>query len=185
MVLPGMKSYFPRLVSYNRFVELKPRVNLYPFAFVNLCLLGRCMGVSYIDSTKLVVCHNLRIRSNKVFRGVEDRGKSSTGWFYGLKLHLIVNHVGEIISLWPTPSNVVDNNKGLVLKMCRGLYGKVFGNKGYVGKELFWELLGQGIELFTTIRRNMKNRLFHLKDNLMLMKRGIGGICYRTAQVRL
>lgn len=62
--LQYLRSYFPGLVSYNRFVELKPRINLYLFAFVNLCLLGQATGVSYIDSTKLTVCHNLRIHSN-------------------------------------------------------------------------------------------------------------------------
>lgn len=166
LVLPSLISHFPNLVSYNRFVELKPRINLYLFAFINLCLLGAKTGVSYIDSTKLVVCHNLRIHSNKVFKGIAKRGKTSTGWFYGLKLHLIVNHVGEIISFWLTPGNVSDNNKDVVLKMCRGLFGKLFGDKGYISSKLFEELFGQGLQLFTTLKKNMKNRLF-------VMKRGI------------
>lgn len=173
MVEPGFKEYFPGLVSYNRFVELKPRINLYLFAFINLCLLGLSTGVSYIDSTKLVVCHNLRIHSNKVFKGIAKRGKTSTGWFFGLKLHLIVNHVGEIVSFWLTSGNVADNNKNVVVKMCANLFGKLFGDKGYISKELFRELFGQGLELFTTIRRNMKNKLISLENNLFLMKRGV------------
>ena len=117
VALTSLRPYFPGLVSYNRFVELKPRINLYLFAFINICLLGQATGVSYIDSTKLVVCHNLRIKSNKVFKGIAKTGKTSTGWFYGLKLHLIINHQGEIISLWLTPGNIADNNMELVLKM--------------------------------------------------------------------
>lgn len=173
MVEPVFKEYFPNLVSYNRFVELKPRINLYLFAFINLCLLGFSTGVSYIDSTKLVVCHNLRIHSNKVFKGIARRGKTSTGWFFGFKLHLIINHLGEIVSFWLTPGNVADNNKNVVVKMCANLFGKLFGDKGYISKELFAELFEKGIELFTTIRRNMKNKLINTENNLFLMKRGV------------
>lgn len=173
MVEPAFKEYFPNLVSYNRFVELKPRINLYLFAFINLCLLGLSTGVSYIDSTKLVVCHNLRIHSNKVFKDIAKRGKTSTGWFFGLKLHLIINHMGEIIAFWLTPGNVADNNKNVVIKMCAHLFGKLFGDKGYISKELFGELFGKGVELFTTIRRNMKNKLINLENNLFLTKRGV------------
>lgn len=173
LVLPSLISYFPNLISYNRFVELKPRINLYLFAFINLCLLGAKTGVSYIDSTKLVVCHNLRIHSNKVFKGIAKRGKTSTGWFYGLKLHLIVNHVGEIIYFWLTPGNFSDNNKDVVLRMCRGLFGKLFGDKGYISSKLCEELFGQGLQLFTTLKKNMKNRLISIEDRLFVMKRGI------------
>lgn len=173
LALPSLIFYFPNLVSYNRFVELKPRINLYLFAFINLCLLGARTGISYIDSTKLAVCHNLRIHSNKVFKGIAKRGKTSTGWFYGLKLHLIVNHNGEIIAFWLTPGNVADNNKEVVLKMCKGLYGKLFGDRGYISSKLFEQLFGQGIELLTNIKKNMKNRLLHVEDRLFLMKRGI------------
>ena len=173
MTLGHLREYFPGLLSYNRFVELKPRINIYLFAFIHLCLLGTKTGVSYIDSTKLVVCHNLRIRSNRVFKGIAKRGKTSVGWFYGLKLHLIVNHKGEILSFWLTPGNVSDNDKTLILKMCRNLYGKLFGDKGYIGSELFRELFGKGIQLFTTLRKNMKNRLMGIEDRLFVMKRGI------------
>jgi len=173
IVLPSMASYFPGLVSYNRFVELKPRIHLYMFAFINLCLLARATGISYIDSTKLTVCHNLRIHSNKVFKGIAKRGKTSTGWFYGLKLHLVVNHDGEIISIWLTPGNVSDNNKDVVLKMCRNLWGKLFGDKGYISQNLFEELFAKGIRLFTTLKRNMKNRLVDIENRLFIMKRGM------------
>lgn len=173
IALASLKPYFPGLVSYNRFVELKPRINLYLFAFINICLLGQATGVSYIDSTKLVVCHNLRIKSNKVFKGIAKRGKTSTGWFYGLKLHLIINHLGEIISIWLTPGNVADNDKELVLKMCHRLHGKLFGDKGYISSKLFGELFEKGIQMFTTIKRNMKNKLVHIEDRIFIMKRGV------------
>ncbi len=57
--------------------------------------------------------------------------------------------------------------------MCANLFGKLFGDKGYISKELFAELFEKGIELFTTIRRNMKNKLINVSNNLFLMKRGV------------
>lgn len=110
---------------------------------------------------------------HKVFKGIAKRGKTSTGWFYGLKLHLIVNHMGEIISIWLTPGNVADNNKDVVLKMCCNLYGKLFGDKGYISQKLFGELFANGIRLFTTLKRNMKNRLVNIEDRLFVLKRGV------------
>jgi len=93
-----LNSEFPALVSYNRFVELMPRVQLPLLAYFIYCR-GKCSGISFVDSTPIKVCHNLRIPRHKVFSGLAGRGKSSTGWFYGFKLHLIVNDQGEILSL--------------------------------------------------------------------------------------
>jgi hypothetical protein len=128
---------------------------------------------NYIDSTKLVVCHNRRIRRNKVFRGLAARGKSSMGWFYGFKLHLIVNEKGELVSFFVTPGNVPDNNIEAVTKLARKVQGKLFGDRGYISKDLFAALWQQGVQLITGIRRNMKNRLLPLVDKLMLRGRSI------------
>lgn len=172
-VLPRLRTYFPNLVSYNRFVELMPRVNLYLFAFINLCRLGAKTGIYYLDSAKIAVCHNLRIHSNKVFKGIAKRGKTSTGWFYGMKLHLIINHVGEVLAFWLTPGNVSDNDTNVVLTMCKTLLGKLFGDKGYISHQLSEKLLLQGLTLFTKLRKNMKNKLIEHSDKLLLKKRGV------------
>src|SRR6201992_4400373 len=75
-----------------------------PAALVPLCgylqtRLGRCSGISFIDSTSLKVCHNRRIHSHKGFAGCANRGKTSVDWFYGFKLHLVVNDRGELLGL--------------------------------------------------------------------------------------
>ena len=62
--------------------------------------------ISVIDSTKLVVCYNLRIKRHRVFKGLANRGKSSTGWFYVFKLHIVINNLGQIINLKVTSANV-------------------------------------------------------------------------------
>jgi hypothetical protein len=158
-VCPHLREYFPTPVSYTRFVELMG------YALVPLTLYtqglrrGKCSGISFIDSTSLEVCHNLRIYSHKVFKGHATRGKSSTGWFYGFKLHLVINDIGEICSLCLTGGNGDDRNRDVITLLCRELCGKLFGDRGYISQTLFEHLYEQGIELITRIRKNMKNKL--------------------------
>jgi len=167
-----LRSDFPELVSYSRFVELIGEVTA-PMVTLLVSLLSSPTTANYIDSTKLVVCHNRRIQRNKVFKGLAARGKSSMGWFYGFKLHLIVNEHGELVSFFITPGNVPDNNIETVTKLAKRLHGKLFGDRGYISKDLFAALWGQGTQLITGIRRNMKNRLLPLMDKIMLRGRSI------------
>jgi len=134
--------------------------------------LGRCSGISFIDSTSLDVCLNQRIHSHKVFAGLAGRGKTSTGWFFGFKLHLVFNDRGELLNLMLTPGNVDDRKP--VPQMIRRLFGKLFGDKGYLSQKLFEELLRTfNVQLITGIRSNMKNRLMPVMDKLLLRKRAI------------
>ena len=165
-----LRSEFPDLVSYNRFVELMPRVQLPLLAYFIHCR-GKSSGISFVDSTPIRVCHNLRIPRHKVFSGLAERGKSSTGWFYGFKLHLIVNDVGQILNFNLTPGNVDDRRP--VPVMTKGLFGKLFADKGYISRRLFDELFAQGLHLVTSVRKNMRNRLMPIADKLTLRKRSI------------
>jgi hypothetical protein len=168
-----LKEYFPGLPCYNRFVQLKPRLFIYLFCFILACRLGKKTGIYYIDSAKLTVCHNLRIHSHKVFKGLAKRGKTSTGWFFGLKLHLITNQFGEIVSFFITPGNVADNNLTLGIKLCKGLCGKLFGDKGYISEKLRDSLARQELFLITKIKKNMKNKLMLFNDKMWLQGRGM------------
>lgn len=161
---------FRNLLSYNRFVELQRDALILLGAFMQTRL-GRCSGVSFVDSSKLAVCHNLRIRQNRVFEGVAKRGKTSTGWFYGFKIHLIVSDTGEILS-WRMTLGNVDDRKA-VPKMSKRLWGKLFGDKGYISQQLS-ELLGENnVQLITKVKKNMKNKFISFFDKLMLRKRAI------------
>jgi hypothetical protein len=163
-------GYFPKLLSYNRFVEVQ-RDCLILLAGYLQTRLGECSGISFIDATKLAVCHNLRIKQNKVFSEVAKRGKTSTGWFYGFKLHLIVSDTGEVLA-WQISAGNVDDRKP-VLNMTKRMWGKLFGDKGYLSKKLS-DLLGeQNVQLITKLRKNMKNKLMPLFDRLLLRKRAI------------
>lgn len=161
---------FPNLLSYNRFVEVQ-RDSLVLLAAFMQTRLGECSGISFIDSTKLAVCNNLRIKQNKVFRDVAKRGKTTTGWFYGFKLHLVVSDCGEILAWQITLGNVDDRQP--VAAMAKRLWGKLFGDKGYLSSKLS-ELLGEAnVQLITKLKRNMKNQLMPLFDRLLLRKRAI------------
>ena len=157
-----LRKDFPDQVSYNRFVPLMVYMK---------CCQGECSGISFIDSTPLRVCHNRRIKRHKVFDGLAGRGKTSIGWFYGFKLHLTVNDQGQILAVQLTPGNVDDRKP--VLQMTKNLFGKLFADKGYVSKTLFATLWQQGIQLVTTIRKSMKNRLMPIEDKILLRKRSI------------
>lgn len=165
-----LQKEFPDLVSYSRFVRLMAQA----FAPLTLYLMtrrGQCKGISFVDSTPIKVCHNRRIKRNKVFAGLAAQGKTTMGWFYGFKLHLVVNEHGEILSFQLTPGNIDDRKPVPVL--FEGLFGKVFADRGYISKDLFAELFEEHIQLVTGLRKNMKNRLMPWTDKLLLRKRSI------------
>jgi hypothetical protein len=165
-----LRAEFPSLVSYSRFIQLKPRT-LLPMAAFLKSKLGKCSGISIIDSTSINVCHNRRIMRNKVFSGLAKRGKSTMGWFFGFKLHLIANDKGELLSIKLTKGDVDDRKP--VPKMVKNIFGKLFGDKGYLSQKLSATLRHNGVKLITTIRKNMKNKLMPLFDKLMIRKRFI------------
>jgi hypothetical protein len=132
---------------------------------------GQCTGISIIDSTPIVVCHNKRIHSHQVFESLAKRGKSSMGWFFGFKLHIVINHLGELLAFKMTPGNTSDLKS--VEPLSNGLFGKLFGDKGYISQSLFNKLLAKGLHLVTQIRSNMKNKLMNLTDRMMLRKRSL------------
>lgn len=163
-----MRSDFPRLVSYSRFVELMPRALLGLSAFLQNRR-GRSTGLAFIDSTPLAVCHNRRIPRHRTFRGLARRGKTSVGWFFGFKLHLVVNECGELLAFRLTPGNVDDRQP--VPDLVKRLTGKLFGDRGYVSEPLREALRGQGVALITRLKKKMKGRLMPLWDKLLLRKR--------------
>jgi Transposase DDE domain len=165
-----LRGEFPRLLSYNRFVEQIPRTFMALTVFLQTRM-GSCSGISFIDSTPLRVCHNQRINSHKVMADYAARGKTSTGWFYGFKLHLVINDQGELLNVCFTPGNVDDRKP--VPKLSQQLAGKLVGDKGYISQDLFQQLFGRGLQLITRIKSNMKNRLILLWDKLLLRKRAI------------
>lgn len=170
-VLGEMRREFPDAVSYNRFVELMPRVFIEMLLFMRLYAFGKCTGITFVDSTMIPVCHNVRRYFNKVFAGLAKDGKGTMGWCHGFKLHLMCNDRGDIITFCLTGANVDDRDIRVWKVFEKELYGKVFADRGYIKKELFESPFDRGIHLVHGLRANMKNRLMSMWDKIMLRKR--------------
>ena len=166
-----LRDYFPNLLSYNRFVEKMAQ------AIIPLCVYlhqrrGQNTGIAFIDSTPIRVCHNLRIPRHKVFHNSAQRGKSSTGWFYGFKLHLIVNDRGELMAFKVSAGNTDDRMP--VFDLCEHITGKLYGDKGYISKEKAAQLKAlYNVELITRARKNMKPVELSGFDKAMLRGRAM------------
>lgn len=165
-----LKSLFPNLVSYERIVALTKSV-IVPLCFLMQSLRGEETGIYFVDSTILKACHIKREKQHKVFEGIAKKAKSTIGWFFGFKLHLVINDKGEIMAFKVTQGNVDD--RAPVPDLVATLVGKLVGDKGYISQALTDELIEKGLQLITRIKKNMKNKLITLVDKILLRKRAI------------
>ncbi len=159
-----------KLVSYSHFTRLICKI----LPFLTVILNGsfdKCDGLSFVDSTSIAVCKNYRIYSHRVFKGLAARGKSTKGWFYGFKLHLIINLEGGLLKASFSSGNKDDRKH--FADMTKDIFGKVFGDRGYISKSLWEELWSKGIQLVTRVKKNMKNILMPLADKLKLLQRAL------------
>ena len=166
-------SEFPQLCSYNRFIEKKQRL-LFPLYTLSECVKGECTGVSYIDSTALPVCHNKRIHTHKVFQKIAKRGKTTMGYFYGFKVHLVLNHTGHIINYSLSSGELHDLHK--TFELLKNLWGSAYGDKGYVSSEIFENLRLFKVNIMTYLKKNMKKmreKLVPFQDAINLRNRGV------------
>lgn len=167
-LIKNYRNLFNYLVHYDRFVAL---IKLAFPALVRLLktLEGMVTEYLFIDATPMAVCHNLREKRHKVFKGLAEKGKTSTGWFFGFKLHFVFNTHGEIVRMRITGGNVDDRSP--VMSLMRDISAKLIGDRGYISKKLSAALFEQGVTLITKIKKKMKNYLMDLTDKMMLMKR--------------
>ncbi len=168
-----MRDLFPQLVSYNRFVELQKKVSQPLAVYLKTKGLGECTGISFIDSTALKVCHYKREKQHKVFEGIAGKSFGTLGWFYGFKLHLVCSDTGEIIDFLITKANVDDRDPLKDRSFHNKIFGKIYGDKGYLGQDLFDMLFVDGIHLVTKVRKNMKKKAMEFMDKVYLRKRAV------------
>src|ERR1700712_1747062 len=167
----GYGNYFPQAPSYERFLTLMSRSYCLMWLWsLHCCLRSKHKGLYFIDSKKLEVCHLKRQHQHRVFANAARKGKSSTGWFYGFKIHLVINCQGEIINWTLTTGNVADNNPDLLQKLLRGLQGICIGDKGYFSS-LFDYFYANGLQLITKPKKNMKKDSISLADHQHYLKK--------------
>jgi hypothetical protein len=113
-----------------------------------------------------------RSKRHKPFDASAQYGKTSVGWFFGLKIHLVINHQGELIAFKITQGNRHDS--AAAQSLLESLRGLAFGDKGYLGKKLFEILMTKGLKLITRKRKNMKESLkLSNYEQQLLNQRGI------------
>ncbi len=152
-VCRNLKTCFPNLVSYNRFIELIPTALIPLIAFLKLKRMVKSDTITFIDSTKISVCHNKRIKRNWTFEGIAEIGKSTMGWFYGFKLHIAITETGELCGAKLTKGNIDDRNEDVLDEVLKNVSGKLYADKGYISKKLFEALFEKGITLVTSIKK--------------------------------
>ena len=145
-----------------------------PMVFFAHSRCGKCTGISFADSTTIDVCDSHRIQQHRVFKDIAQRGKSSTGWFYGFKLHISINDKGEILNFCLTCGNKDDRNPEVMGHLTKNIFGKLFADKGYISKKLASQLQKNGIQLVTKQKKNSKTKsLMELSDKILLRKRAV------------
>jgi hypothetical protein len=167
-----LRSYWKKPYAYEAFVAQIPRVNLLLFAFLSACRLATTSEANYIDSTPLVVAHNRRKQKNKTFAGLARTGKTSTGWFFGFKLHAVINQKGQLVIFRITTANVADNNQGLLEKLTERLKGFLYGDKGYL-TALADKFKERGLEIITKYRKRMGLKALSYQKHYYLQHRGL------------
>jgi hypothetical protein len=165
------KNYFPNMPCYARFIAIMNRA-IFPMTIFTQIKAGKPTGIYYIDSSCLPVCHLKRSKRHKTFDVIAEYGKTSVGWFFGLKLHIVTNDKGELLAFKITKGNNHDSKEAAFL--LQSLQGLAFGDKGYLGKKLFDELLTKGLKLIKRKRKNMKANLdLSCYEKQLLNQRGI------------
>lgn len=164
---------FPDLVTYERFNQLQSRLFMPMLMYFKNRCQGECTGISFIDSTPLQVCHIKREKQHKVFRGIAEKSKSTMGWYFGFKLHLIINDKGEVLSFCFSKANVDDRDRKIMSIMTKEVFGKLFGDRGYISQKLAEYLWNDGVELVYKRRKNMKKMNISDTDKILLRKRAV------------
>ena len=169
-ILKYMRREFPTLVSYQRFVILEQ--DYIEDLHTLILMIPKFLSGNYIiDSTPIKVCHNKRIFDHSVFKEIAERGKSSMGFFFGFKFHLVINDLGEVMNFTITKGNVDD--RFVVENLTQNLTGKLFADKGYISATLFSSLWQAGLHLVHSIRKNMKPKILTRHDSDKLKKRNL------------
>ena len=164
---------FPDLVSYERFNQTQQKVIIPLLLFLKQYGLGCSRGINFIDSTTIKACHIKREKQHKVMKGFAAKSKGTMGWFYGFKLHLVINDMGEILSFYLTKANVDDRNLQVITSLTENIFGKLYGDRGYISKALADFLRNDGVHLIYKTRKNMKDQNLSDIDKILLRKRAL------------
>lgn len=145
------KRDFPNMPSYNVFITWVNRLKNLLIYLLEKRLYKLQNELGIIDSTKIETSRPYR--RGKIHRQA-SRGYSSLGAFNGFKLHLLINKDNQICAYKITTASVHDIS---VVK--EGFLdfqtGKVLADSGYVGREVYYNLMDKNLTLIAKPRNNM------------------------------
>jgi transposase len=178
---------FPNLPNYQNFIadmnQLSGLAMLMLSAFMRFFRSITDTGrIKIVDSTKLEVCKIKREFTHKVCQNFAKKSKSSMGWFYGFKLHIIVNELMQILELRITPGNT-DDRKGLDM-MWNTIFGMIIADAGYLGKKWQEKAARLGKRLLTAVKANMKKIMTNTQHELLKLRQYVE-IVFSVLKVRL
>lgn len=168
----NLDGYF-NLNSYGRLLHNLKSTLIWQFLIlVVICHRNRevCDKIKFIDSMPICVCKNKRIFTYKVSE-LANRGKSSIGWFFGFKVHLIVDRNGRLLNFKITGGNISDQSHDLIKELTKDLKGLLIGDKGYQSKEMFKEFKDKGLYFLTGLRKSKKNERLPIFEGYHSLKR--------------
>lgn len=166
-----LATAFPNLVSYSRFIELEGESIDYLTEYLDDNIKEQELnGNFYIDTTIIFVCNVKRIFNHKVFKDAA-RTRIRNEWFYGFKLHFVINDKGEIIRYLITPANKHDIS--VLEELTAGLKGKIAGDKAYFSNPIKEKLKNNGLRLITYDKKNFKSNNLSEEDKIFLKGRNI------------
>lgn len=160
---------FKSLPCYQRMIHLVNTHQLALHALHFAVMKDHQSSYLWIDSTTLPVCKNQRIQRHKSISSIATRGKSSMGWFFGCKLHLLMNQSGEIANSVLSNGHTADIK--MVKQLVEGLKAKLYADRSYISHELKARLKEQDIDLITYHRKNMQAVQLSKEDEYYLKQR--------------
>jgi hypothetical protein len=167
------KQDFPNIPDYKNFLEainmLSGLAMLMLQGFMNVFnRITGDNGLKFTDSTKIEVCKIKREFSHKVCFGLASKSKSTMGWFYGFKLHIICNELMQILNLKITTAT--DDEREILEQMWNNIFGMIIADAGYVSKRLEKKAWGLGKFLLTGVRANMKKIMTETEHQLLKLR---------------
>ena len=168
----NLQDYF-NLNSYPRLLHNLKSTLIWQLVILTLiCHKNRklCDRIKLIDSMPIRVCKNKRIFTYKT-SDLADRGKSSIGWFYGFKVHLVVDRNGRLLNFKITGGNISDQNQVLLRQLTKHLKGLLIGDAGYQSKEMFSEFKERGLYFLTGLKQSRKNLNMPVFQGYHLLKK--------------
>lgn len=166
------QSEFPHLPDYSNFLKQQKKLLALSGLLLNVLMaINRSYFknnkeyLMFVDGSEIPVCTNKRIFNHKVTKGIAAKSKSTKGWFYGFRLHILCDREGNLLGIKITPGNV--DERKMVVKLLKDLEGILVADAGYISNELQKRLARLNVWFLTGVKRNQKKLMTQASHTLL------------------